>query len=144
MGQDVLLWEPLGQLQVIRLVRHFLCLPLPDDLLLEASKDVYEHLAGLLCHLLGLQDRPERDQDDPVLLTTVHEVGKVLWQGLGWAAVHHSNVLVVWRHGVHSVHEQGMPIVEAKADVGLHLQERTSDLTRKVLVQNCFPFWYEI
>ena len=62
-GKDVLLWQPLHQLQVAGLVWHVLSLPLPEHLLFQLPKNPEEHLPLLFGHFGGLQNR-SRDKDD--------------------------------------------------------------------------------
>ena len=57
-SEDVLLGQPLGQLQVVRLVRHLLGLPLPQHLLFQLAEHTEEHLSLLIGHLGRLQHGP--------------------------------------------------------------------------------------
>ena len=51
MSKHLLLWQPLGQHHVVRLVRHVLRLPLPEDALLHPAEDVDQQLPLVLGHL---------------------------------------------------------------------------------------------
>ena len=53
MTEDILLWKPLGQHHVVRLVLHHLRLPLPEDPLLQSAEDVEEQPPFFFRHFGG-------------------------------------------------------------------------------------------
>lgn len=76
--ENILLRNPLHQLDVSRHARERLSVPPPENALLQLTKSCHERVPVLLPHVCSFHEAPQTEQDYPVLSGCFHPIVELL------------------------------------------------------------------